>query len=208
MTAEEMLARLRWLDEMLKYLQRKPTPRKETLRPDNNRSIYGISAWRLMLDGTTQHSLLITANDEPAITVDNVEVAQFIYLMLNNEKLRDVIDTHKNNRAGVPSASSGQSPSPCAALRSCCRRNPSRVRSCPCIRAPARCGARRRCELPRWDRCRACLPISTGSYRYSRSQSGAARPRTGQRLQAKFRELEDSGTVCGARSARPSRQSK
>jgi hypothetical protein len=31
MTAEEMLARLRWLDEMLKYLQRKPAPRKETL---------------------------------------------------------------------------------------------------------------------------------------------------------------------------------
>jgi hypothetical protein len=30
---------------------------------------------------------------EPEITVDNIEVAQFIYLMLNNQKVRDVIDT-------------------------------------------------------------------------------------------------------------------
>ena len=31
--------------------------------------------------------------DEPEITVDNIEVAQFIYLMLNNQKVRNVIDT-------------------------------------------------------------------------------------------------------------------
>jgi hypothetical protein len=31
--------------------------------------------------------------DEPTITVDNIEVAQFIYLLLHNEKIRDVIDT-------------------------------------------------------------------------------------------------------------------
>jgi hypothetical protein len=31
--------------------------------------------------------------DEPEITVDNIEVAQFIYLMLHNQKVRDVIDT-------------------------------------------------------------------------------------------------------------------
>jgi hypothetical protein len=31
--------------------------------------------------------------EEPIITVDNIEVAQFIYLMLHNEKIRDVIDT-------------------------------------------------------------------------------------------------------------------
>jgi hypothetical protein len=34
-----------------------------------------------------------TATGEPAITVDNIEVAQFIYLLLHNEKIRDVIDT-------------------------------------------------------------------------------------------------------------------
>ena len=31
--------------------------------------------------------------DEPAVTVDNLEVAQFVYLLLHNEKIRDVIDT-------------------------------------------------------------------------------------------------------------------
>ena len=31
--------------------------------------------------------------NDPAITVDNLEVAQFIYLMLHNQKIRDVIDT-------------------------------------------------------------------------------------------------------------------
>jgi hypothetical protein len=37
--------------------------------------------------------LVITPRDEPEITVDNIEVAQFIYLMLHNQKIRDVIDT-------------------------------------------------------------------------------------------------------------------
>lgn len=55
--------------------------------------IYGISAWDLKLQGTKQLDLIITPHGDPAITVDNLEVAQFIYLLLNNEKLRDVIDT-------------------------------------------------------------------------------------------------------------------
>jgi hypothetical protein len=56
-------------------------------------SIYGISAWSLKLEGAKQQNLDIGDFGEPAITVDNLEVAQFIYLLLNNEKLRDVIDT-------------------------------------------------------------------------------------------------------------------
>jgi len=55
--------------------------------------IYGVSAWDLTLEGTTQKDLIITRESEPVITVDNLEVAQFIYLLLNNEKIRDVIDT-------------------------------------------------------------------------------------------------------------------
>jgi uncharacterized protein YjbI with pentapeptide repeats len=56
--------------------------------------IYGVSAWALKLsDETKQRNLIITTNDEPEITVDNIEVAQFIYLMLNNQKVREVIDT-------------------------------------------------------------------------------------------------------------------
>jgi hypothetical protein len=52
-----------------------------------------VSAWNLKLSGVTQRDLIITRTGEPTITVDNIEVAQFIYLMLNNQKVRDVIDT-------------------------------------------------------------------------------------------------------------------
>jgi uncharacterized protein YjbI with pentapeptide repeats len=56
--------------------------------------VYGISAWDLKLDGKTkQQNLIITPKNELEITADNIEVAQFIYLMLNNQKIRDVIDT-------------------------------------------------------------------------------------------------------------------
>jgi uncharacterized protein YjbI with pentapeptide repeats len=55
--------------------------------------IYGISAWNVKLAGASQTNLVITQPDEPTITVDNLEVAQFVYLLLNNAKIRDVIDT-------------------------------------------------------------------------------------------------------------------
>jgi len=55
--------------------------------------VYGVSAWRVKLDGAKQQNLIITAENERDITVDNIEVAQFIYLLLHNEKIRDVIDT-------------------------------------------------------------------------------------------------------------------
>ncbi len=59
----------------------------------SNCRIFGISAWHLDLEETIQSDLVITEEHEPAVTVDNLEVAQFIYLLLYNEKLRDVIDT-------------------------------------------------------------------------------------------------------------------
>jgi uncharacterized protein YjbI with pentapeptide repeats len=56
--------------------------------------IYGVSAWSLKLDGATkQQNLVITRQDEPTVTVDDIEVAQFVYLLLHNEKIRNVIDT-------------------------------------------------------------------------------------------------------------------
>ena len=54
--------------------------------------IWGISVWGVNLKGAKQSSLVITLDDEPTITVDNLEVAQFIYLLLHNEKIRDAID--------------------------------------------------------------------------------------------------------------------
>src|SRR5262249_11785130 len=55
--------------------------------------IYGVSAWGLKLEGAKQQNLVISKNGEPEITVDNIEVAQFVYLLLHNEKIREVIDT-------------------------------------------------------------------------------------------------------------------
>ena len=56
--------------------------------------IYGISAWNVKVnESTKQQDLVITRRDEPAVTVDDLEVAQFVYLLLHNEKIRDVIDT-------------------------------------------------------------------------------------------------------------------
>ena len=55
--------------------------------------IYGISAWGIKTEGIVQQNLVITSISEPEITVDNLEVAQFVYLLLNNYKLRDVIES-------------------------------------------------------------------------------------------------------------------
>ncbi len=54
--------------------------------------IHGISAWDVQLEGAKQDSLVISSFGEPTITVDNLEVAQFIYLLLNHKKLRDVFN--------------------------------------------------------------------------------------------------------------------
>lgn len=59
----------------------------------SNSSIYGVSAWDVNLDGAIQTNLNISKQPSMIIRVDNLEVAQFIYLLLHNEKLRDVIDT-------------------------------------------------------------------------------------------------------------------
>jgi hypothetical protein len=55
--------------------------------------IYGISAWDVQIAGAVQLNLIITPADQPTITVDNLKIAQFIYLLLNNEEIRDVINT-------------------------------------------------------------------------------------------------------------------
>lgn len=59
--------------------------------------VYGVSAWNLKINNDTkQQNLIITSTNEPVITVDSLEIAQFIYLLLNNEKIRDAINTIGN----------------------------------------------------------------------------------------------------------------
>jgi Pentapeptide repeats (8 copies) len=74
--------------------------------------IYGLSAWDLKLNGATQKDLVIVYEmeneeedallngecevsllEESRIIVDDLRVAQFIYLLLHNENIRIVIDT-------------------------------------------------------------------------------------------------------------------
>ena len=56
--------------------------------------VYGISSWDVKLsENTKQQDLVITGLGKPKVTVDNIEVAQFVYLILHNEKIRDVVDT-------------------------------------------------------------------------------------------------------------------
>lgn len=59
-------------------------------------NVFGVSAWNTKLDSATQTNLRITPPDEPEITVDNLEVAQFLYLLLHNQEIRSVIDTLTN----------------------------------------------------------------------------------------------------------------
>jgi hypothetical protein len=56
--------------------------------------IYGIAAWNLRGTPREQSNLIIRATTaEPAIRVDDLEVAQFVYLLLSNEKITRVVDT-------------------------------------------------------------------------------------------------------------------
>ena len=57
-------------------------------------SVYGTSVWKVDVDERTkQQNLFISDWNEPSITVDNIKVAQFIYLLLENQEIREVIDT-------------------------------------------------------------------------------------------------------------------
>jgi len=50
--------------------------------------VFGISAWRLKnSEGTKQQNLVITGGGEPEVTADDIEVAQFLYPMVN---VRDI----------------------------------------------------------------------------------------------------------------------
>ena len=56
--------------------------------------VYGISAWDITTDNSTsQLDLVITKPQDPVITLDSLQLAQFIHLLLNNKNWRDVIET-------------------------------------------------------------------------------------------------------------------
>lgn len=55
--------------------------------------IHGVSAWRVQLDEhTKQVGLDIGSDEEQRITIDDIEMAQFFYLVLNHKKFRKAIN--------------------------------------------------------------------------------------------------------------------
>jgi hypothetical protein len=59
-------------------------------------NIYGTAVWNLTSTLKRQSNLIITdpaKGWEPAVSVDDLEVAQFVYLLLRHEKIRNVIQT-------------------------------------------------------------------------------------------------------------------
>ena len=55
--------------------------------------VYAINVLDLKGEFAEQKDLIITPSKTSMITVDNIKVAQFIHLILNNEEIRDVINT-------------------------------------------------------------------------------------------------------------------
>jgi uncharacterized protein YjbI with pentapeptide repeats len=60
-------------------------------------SVCGLAAWNVELEGAKQANLVITIPSEPTIAVDTLEVAQFIYLLLNTRQIYEVITRITSN---------------------------------------------------------------------------------------------------------------
>jgi uncharacterized protein YjbI with pentapeptide repeats len=55
--------------------------------------VYGTSTWNVVSDGETKwRDLVITPSREPPVTADDIEVAQFVYLLFSNDKTGRVIE--------------------------------------------------------------------------------------------------------------------
>ncbi|MBT3188224.1 MAG: pentapeptide repeat-containing protein [Anaerolineae bacterium] len=55
--------------------------------------VYGCSVWDIRGEPASQKDLLISDKNDGDITTDDVEVAQFIYLMYDNKKIRNIINS-------------------------------------------------------------------------------------------------------------------
>jgi len=55
-------------------------------------SVFGISTWGVNLKETIQTNLIVSPKGDPQISVDSIDVAQFIYLLLNQSKLSSVLN--------------------------------------------------------------------------------------------------------------------
>lgn len=89
-------------------------------------TVYGISAWDVNMEGATQADLRISpADQEATIRVDNLEVAQFLYLLLNNRNARNVLDTITSKVVLILGRFSDERKLVLDALREALRRHPN-----------------------------------------------------------------------------------
>ena len=54
--------------------------------------VYGASVWDTDTTWAKQTDLIVTPREQAMVTVDNLKLAQFIYLLLENEEVRHIID--------------------------------------------------------------------------------------------------------------------
>ena len=54
--------------------------------------VYGLSAWKVRGAPKDQTNLVITPEGESDVLTDNLRIAQFLYLLLDNHEIRDVLD--------------------------------------------------------------------------------------------------------------------
>lgn len=55
--------------------------------------VYGVAAWDLKGEPKSSKDLVVTPETLPTITADDIRVAQFIYLLVNNPGIRNILDT-------------------------------------------------------------------------------------------------------------------
>jgi uncharacterized protein YjbI with pentapeptide repeats len=61
-----------------------------------NTRVFGVSAWNIEGQLKRQDEIVITPSGQPRVTVNDLEVANFVYLILNNQKIRNAIETVGN----------------------------------------------------------------------------------------------------------------
>lgn len=54
--------------------------------------VYGVAAWNVTTTDAIQHDLVVTPPGEATVTVDDLEVGQFVYLLLKRQKIRNLLD--------------------------------------------------------------------------------------------------------------------
>ncbi len=54
--------------------------------------VFGASIWNINAEDTLQSNIIITKREEIEVSVDNLEIAQFLYLMINNKNIKNIIE--------------------------------------------------------------------------------------------------------------------